>query len=158
MERQPLAHVVLKAFREMPPPASHFCLGPTDAELSLPEAWKNICHLARHLLRLLRMACHSIPSLLSVFQKSAKISLPLIFLLYFFICNSYTHLTFWTGNLILLFWKESGFKKTGDCNPVICVWIRFKMDFPDSSAGKESTWSAGDPGWFLGLENLLGKG
>ena len=32
------AQVLLKAFQGMLPPASHSCLGPADAELSLPEA------------------------------------------------------------------------------------------------------------------------
>ena len=30
--------------------------------------------------------------------------------------------------------------------------------FPDNSVGKESTYNAGDPGWFLGQECLLEKG
>ena len=31
------------------------------------------------------------------------------------------------------------------------------MGFPDCSVGKESACNAGDPGWFLGQEDLLEK-
>ena len=43
-------------------------------------------------------------------------------------------------------------------NTVICVWIEFKMDFPDSSAGKESTCNEGDPGWIPGSGRSSGEG
>ena len=49
------------------------------------ELAKSSCYLPCHLLpRVLRSACHSIPSLLSIFHRLAKISSPLIPCLMFF--------------------------------------------------------------------------